>query len=429
MSWLVALAAFAGIMAIFSTVVTVAVEAFHKALSLRRSGLQEMLRSMHLNVVRRLDASLAEKDFKGLRNSAAEFADGMTRSPSYGGHGRWWWPSNWGLNISQRRFERLSKRQFAEQLAQTEFGKKLLRSDRASIQRVLSELAYEFDRVGVAQGDYFRRRAKVLSGVFAFGFVAIGNINAIEIYSSLARNEAVAGRAISFVESTFQQAPTAEIEPQAADGTEVVSDYLTAIDEIQLKTRLPVGRAYFPFCEGILVSGETVARRVDDRCDETPSHGQVRIPFVDETLFVPSALNQALKSPGNWFVWLMSVVATAGLLGLGAPFWFDLFNRAASLAGRQVVQAKQAAAAEDSAVVASLPAKRGSEEANIQEMTDSFLIAGGQASRALGGGGVAPMGARLGQSSLNVVSGPSSVEGQPQAGLRRPPGAVRGNKA
>ena len=42
MSWLVALVAFAGIMGVFSTVVTVAVEAYHKALSLRRSGLQEM---------------------------------------------------------------------------------------------------------------------------------------------------------------------------------------------------------------------------------------------------------------------------------------------------------------------------------------------------------------------------------------------------
>lgn len=428
MSWLVALAAFAGIMAIFSTVVTVAVEAFHKALSLRRSGLQEMLRSMHQSAIRRLDPSLSEKEGKTLRKEAARFANSMTRSPSYGGEGRWWWPSNWGLNISQRRFERLSKRQFAEQLSQTEFGRKLLRADRASIQRALSELAYEFDRVGVAQGDYFRRRAKVVSGLFAFGFVAIGNINAIEIYTSLARNEAMAGRAISFVESTFEGSAPAAPAIGSSSEKVVVDDYLSAIEQVQLQTRLPIGRAYFPFCEGILVSGDEAARRVDERCGDKPSDGSVKIPFTDQMLFVPSSINQAVESPGNWFVWLMSVIATAGLLGLGAPFWFDMFNKAASLAGRQVVQAKQAAAAEDSAGSQSLPSKRGGEDADIQEMTDAFLIAGGQASRSLAGGASAPMGARLGLSSLEVVSGARGGPERPaQPGLRRPPGAVRGD--
>jgi hypothetical protein len=387
-----------------------------------------MLRSMHANAIRRLDPSLSEEDLKARRKAAAEFANGMTRSPSYGGEGRWWWPSNWGLNISQRRFERLSKRQFAEQLAQTDFGKKLIGSDRASIQRVLSELAYEFDRLGVAQSDYFGRRAKVLSGLVAFSFVAIGNINAIEIYTSLARNEAMAGRAIGFVESTL--AGTAATAPAIGSSSEkeAVTDYLSAIDQVQLKTRLPVGRAYFPFCEGVLIAGEAVNRRVDDRCADTPSNGQLKIPFTEQMLFVPSSINHAFKSPGNWFVWLMSIIATAGLLGLGAPFWFDMFNKAASLAGRQIVQAKQAAAAEDKAVLPSLPSKRGGEDADIQEMTDSFLIAGGHASRALSGGASAPLGTRLGQSSLEVVGGGASGPGKPMLrGMRRAPGAVRGD--
>lgn len=425
MSWLVALAAFAGIMAVFSTVVTVAVEAFHKALSLRRSGLQEMLRSMHLNVITRLDASLPEEDRKALRKSAAEFANSMTKSPSYGGEGRWWWPSNWGLNISQRRFERLSKRQFAEQLAQTDFGRKLLKKDRATIQRVLSELAYEFDRVGVAQGDFFRRRAKVFSGLVAFGFVAIGNINAIEIYTGLARSEAVAGRAISFVEGTFDA--NGQILPgvSPAEKRETVESYMTAVEDVQAKTQLPVGRAYFPYCEGLQVAGEATRRVVDERCRADVAPLAFAIPFTEQNIEVPSSFRQAMVSPGNAFVWLMSIIATAGLLGLGAPFWFDVFNQAASMAGRQITQAKQAAV-DDSAGKGSSPSKRGGEEADLHEMTDSFLISGGQASRSRMGGASAPMGIRLGAASADTRPGASGPDRPAQTGLRRPPGAVRG---
>jgi hypothetical protein len=429
MNWLIALAAFAGIMAVFSTVVTVAVEAFHKALSLRRSGLQEMLRSMHTRVITRLDAGLPADDEKSVRKISSRFANVMTQSPSFGGQGRWWWPANWGLNISQRRLEHLSKRQLAEQLAQTDFGKRLIRADRVTIQRALTELAYEFDRIGVAQSTYFKARAKMLSGVFAFAFVAIGNINAIEIYQHLANNEATAGRTINFVEAVLSeemrsQPPTAGTEKQA------VSEYLDSIEKVQAQTRLPVGRAYFPFCEGLVLPGEPAPRRIDPRCRDTQAKLTLAIPFTDWAVNLPSAVSEAFRSPGNWLIWLLSIIATAGLLGLGAPFWFDVFNKASSLVGRQVVQAKTAAAAEDAkACQPSLPAKRGGEDANAPEMTDSFLIAGGQAHRAVCNGDVAPVGLRIGAASRETTGSsqsPPTPGPTGSSGIRRPPGAVKG---
>lgn len=429
MNWLVALAAFAGIMAVFSTVVTVAVEAFHKAFSLRRSGLQEMLRSMHVQAVTRMDGRLADKDRKALLKASSEFANTMTKSPSFGGEGRWWWPANWGLNISQRRLEHLSKRQFAEQIAQTDFGKELIRADRVTIQRALTELAYEFDRIGVAQSAYFKMRAKMLSGVFAFAFVAIGNINAIEIYQHLAANEATAGRTIEFVESVMAEEMRSQPELVMTEG-EVVSEYLDSIEKVKAQTRLPVGRAYYPYCEGLLIPGETEPRRLDPKCVGAPSRLTLSIPFTDQTLIIPSALSEAARSPGNWLIWLLSIIATAGLLGLGAPFWFDMFNKASALLGRQVTQAKQAAAAEDSkASLPTLPARRGGEDASAPEMTDSFLIAGGQAHRAVCNGNVAPVGLRIGAASREMT-GPASATTPAGAGsahpVRRPPGAVKG---
>lgn len=430
MSWLVALAAFAGIMAVFSTVVTVAVEAFHKALSLRRSGLQEMLRSMYARVITRVDPGLSQDDRKTRMKAAARFANNMTRSPSFGGEGRWWWPANWGLNLSQRKFENLSKRQFAEQLAETEFGQRLIGADRQTIQRTLAELAYEFDRTGVAQSAYFKRRAKMVSGLLAFVFVAIGNINAIEIYQHLARNEASAGRTINFVEAVLNE--NMRNEPQnGGSESEVVSQYIDSIQKVQAQTRLPIGRAYFPYCEGLALPGEAAPRPVDTRCRNGAASMQLPIPFTDKELSLPTSLAEAFRSPGNWLIWTLSIIATAGLLGLGAPFWFDVFNKAAALAGRQVTQAKDTAALEDSRARApSLPAKRGGEEADAAEMTDSFLIAGGQAHRALCNGDSAPLGLRLGPASQEAGAYARGSSPSPGSNsVRRPPGAAKGRSS
>jgi hypothetical protein len=447
MSWLVALAAFAGIMAVFSTVVTVAVEAYHKALSLRRSGLQEMLRAMHMRVIKRLDATLPEADQKALVKAASSFAKSMTQSPSYGGQGRWWWPANWGINISQRQFERLSKRQLAEQLSQTDFGKRLIQADRVTIQGVMAELAYEFDRIGAAQSDYFRRRAKMISGVFAFAFVAVGNINAIEIYKHLAESEANAGRAINFVEQVAAQRETykATLASDMASDEPDFEPYLSAIEEVRAQSQIPTGRAYFPYCEGLQLQApektagdtskiETQTRiNVDEGlCSDLNQKIEVWFFKRDWTVDLPAAFGNAVRKPGPWIVWLLSIIATAGLLGLGAPFWFDVFNKAAAMAGRQVTQAKAAAVEEDKKSEPSVPGKRGGENANISEMTDAFLASSGQIGRAGSMAAGAPLGARLGAASADLTGGappsPSAPAPSSGHGVRLPPGAVKGNR-
>jgi len=429
MSWLVALVAFAGIMAVFSTVVTVAVEAYHKAFSLRRSGLEEMLRSMHLQVVSRLDQTLTDGDRPTLIRASGEFAKAITLSPSYGGQGRWWWPSNWRLNISQRRFEHLSKRQLAEQLAMTEFGKRLVMADRTTIQRVMAEVAYQFDRIGAAQSDYFRRRAKVISGLFAFAFVAAGNINALEIYQHLASSEASSGRVIALVEQIAAEGGIVLPQAGAAEppGRLPEPSYLEAVARLQASSQLPVGRAYFPFCEGLEPAGGGPRQRVDTRCQEPAARLSLWVIDPQYSVSVPSVVGNALARPASWIVWLMSVIATAGLLGLGAPFWFDVFNRAAALAGRQVTQAKALAAAEDSRSRPSRPGARGGEDADAAEMADALLMAGGQAHRCGSAGPDAPAGLRLGPASAERTrpTGPPVSPALPGS-LRPAPGAVKG---
>jgi hypothetical protein len=98
MNWLLALLAFAGLMAVLSTVVTAAVEALHKLFSLRQAGLSEMLRALHDSVIVNIENGARTQTQRqalaragGSSRDARKFAEDVTRSPAFGGGGRWWW--------------------------------------------------------------------------------------------------------------------------------------------------------------------------------------------------------------------------------------------------------------------------------------------------------------------------------------------------
>jgi hypothetical protein len=147
--FLVALLAFAGVMAFLSTLVSVFIEALHKVFALRRSGLEEMLRAMHHNVLSRLDPAAATTldtsrfvTSPGDRQASA-FARRMTENVAFSGHGRFWWLRNIpGINwFFRRRHESLSTLQFVEQLARSDVGRSLRGLSRDMRQRALTAAA------------------------------------------------------------------------------------------------------------------------------------------------------------------------------------------------------------------------------------------------------------------------------------------------
>ncbi len=447
MNWLLALLAFAGLMAIFSTIVSISVEAVHKVLSLRRQGLEEMLRALHDGVVVDIEKGRQPRrevlHARGRSKEAADFAKAVTSVPSYGGGGRWWWPANWGLNLFQRRFERLTRRQFAEQMAATDFGERLAFKDRSQIRQAMSRLSYEFDRYGVAQSHFFRRRAKVIAGLSAFLFVTLANVNAIDLYMHLANDPEALNRTLSFVSSDDRTqlesrgaAVTARLETafddvaEAADG-ELNDADLTALreasvqinavlDTMRASTQLPMGHDLFPFCERPSADIE--------RCG--PAQAPRLFGVVVLPTWLPDWSERLISDPAEGIVWLLSMIATAGLLALGAPFWYRLFGNLAAMIGSTA--SLRVGGGESEADAEQRPArlgKRGGEDPDIEELTDSFLIAAGVAPTAHAE--TRPIGQRLGQASREAtgVAGADRAEAtgagpEPSdaAGLR---GAIR----
>ena len=393
MNWLLALLAFAGLMTILSTVVTISVEALHKVFSLRKSGLQEMLRALHdgmIEGVEREELTRSElQRANGRSETAARFANTMTRSPSYGGAGRWWWISNWGVNLFQRNFERLTPRQFAEQLAQTEFGQNLAERSRSQVRHTLSRASYEFNRIGVAQSAYFRQRAKVISGLTAFAFVCLGNVNLIEVYMHLSNDQRALSQTLSLVDAQNTATLQTLVDPSAmqteavqasSTSTPIGADQFAEILQLTNgQLQLPIGRDYFPFCEDTSFA--------PGNCDGEEVAWYQRL--IDE--------------PQEGIVWFLSLVASAGLLALGAPFWFDLFSKTAALVGRAATQ-RAIASGQATAPRMNEPRRPGDRDENpeLEELTDAFMIASGLERAPLSAGNV--VGMRLGPASSEAMT-------------------------
>lgn len=404
MNWILALLAFAGLMTILSTIVYIIVEALHKGFSLRKAGLSEMLRSLHDHVVVPLDKGessfVATQKQKKHSKEAVAFAKQIQDSPTYAGVQKWYSPSNWGINLNQRKFERLNRRQLVEQLAQTEFGQSLAKQGRSQIEFALSRVAYEFDRFGEAQSAYFKRRAKVLSGGVAFLFVIVANINVIDMYFYLAKNdqalnatlsalnadntdefriltENIQEKAQEFAEQLNEEGVTSK---EAFDTARDLHFYLT---ELQGGLNLPLGRDYFPYCANPMVDASRCAmdtKMVDGVLTVSEAPTSFKLFGIFEIKNVPPPIARIAHNWQTGLYWIFCMIASAGLLALGAPFWFDLFNKTASYVGTIAAGRTLKVAAETTQVAETTVARDQfdrTDKPNVAEMADAFLIASG----------------------------------------------------
>jgi hypothetical protein len=474
-----ALLAFTGVMAVLSTVVTVSVEALHKVFILRRAGLEEMLRALHDRVLVRLANTpgvwVDEDDSDGPGNKlgkpskgAVTFAKQMVESPSFAGHGRWWWLRNMPVIrwLFTRRFDRLSTLQFSEQLARTDVGKAMGDHDRDRMKQALSQAAYEFERYGAAQTDYFKRRAKTLSVLVAMVFAFTANVDAIHLFRTLMTEQGAADRVIGLMntdevqQQSVQAAaaadrmqalvtqldanPNAALSPDTlaalkADANTLDSNISTLSSKIgEAKTAtgslaglgLPIGRTAYPHCAAPDTGGDRAA-------EVAKPAGDTRCKASEASYIAPVSLgiaNIQVQPPWRLFnfdgaLWIIGVLGAGGLLGLGAPFWFDAFRRLAAIA--MPLKAQQAAAmstAPDGAPRQTQARDHGA--ADAETLTRGYEIAAGRpigADAASGAPDTPPLGRRVGASSADSAQrpppdpAPSPSGGAPLGGAPTPP--------
>ncbi|MEL7032185.1 MAG: hypothetical protein AAGL97_01340 [Pseudomonadota bacterium] len=377
MSFLLALAAFAAIVAVYSTVVTVLVEGLQKVLALRSAGMNEMLRAFYDQTLATLqpgDTPTADRaDLSANKkpsNAAKDFADSITRrTPSESL--KFWYIRSWPLigHIFASRRQKLSTLQFIESLAETKEGATLARHEPGQLREALTTAAYQYERLGETQSEYFQSRAKLLSVIVGMVVAIFINFDAITVYKELSTNAALSSRLTLAMD---QEKLNLVQKVAGADDAELESSSLMtpAIQQAAGDLRalgIPIGRKMFPHCEGYshtptdqiipvtssqaeaIVATEYFDRRCGKSRQQTVNQtwalsfedfltiqGASPSGFMDTAGYWISYRGHRVAAIGNnlqsFLMWALGVIVAGGLLGLGAPFWFKIFNRLSAMA-------------------------------------------------------------------------------------------------
>lgn len=436
-SFLMALIAFAAVFAVYSTIVTVLVEGMHRLLGLRSAGMSEMLRAFYDRTLASLQPDSTPPEAQapvgvtGVRGTpqARAFANSMAgRSPSESL--RWWYVRNWPLvrSFVNSQQARMTTLQFVERLAATPEGAALAQHDRPRLRRALTAAGYEFERLGQAQGVYFHQRAKLLSIAAGICVALFVNLDSVTMFRELARNNEISARLSLMGENARFAAIQAVAQSGDLSGGGAQGEQLTLVTEESQAAfanvasaasdfsalGLPVGPGMFPFCRDFMVrspseqsarlriEGQSQAGFRDERCQALLSPELNTVWAKDFDTYLQDHLDgrtgdvSAFERAGLWLryrterllvigrnpmpfvMWTLGILISGGLLGLGAPFWFNLFARAASVAAPS---ARLALGSPDQSVGAASQSARSGTVVRSQTTTDprdlerGFLIA------------------------------------------------------
>ena len=377
MSFLLALAAFAAIVAVYSTVVTVLVEGLQKVLALRSAGMNEMLRAFYDQTLASLQPSdtpdterASLEPGKKPSSAAKDFADSITRrTPSESL--KFWYIRNWPLigHVFASRRQKLTTLQFIESLAETKEGAALSRHQPGQLREALTTAAYQYERLGETQSEYFQSRAKLLSVIVGLIVAVFINFDAITVYKELSTNASLSSRLTLAMD---QEKLNLVQKVAGGDDTELESSSLMtpAIQQAAGDLRalgIPIGRKMFPHCEGyshtptdqVLTTNSSQADAIvaseyfDPRCGKSRQQTVNQtwaLSFQDFLTIEGASPSGYIDTAGYWFsyrghrvaaignnlqsflMWALGVIVAGGLLGLGAPFWFKIFNRLSAMA-------------------------------------------------------------------------------------------------
>jgi len=388
MSFLMALAAFAAIVTVYSTVVTVLVEGLHKLFGFRSAGMNELLRAFYDQNLSGLSSRLTGEDKERGSPNAASFADRLTkRAPSESL--RFWYLRSWPLirSFFSSRRKSLTTLQFIEGLAETPEGRLLAKQSPEGLRSSLRTVAYEFERLGESQTAYFRSRANLLSVLVGMAVALFVNFDAIAVYKELSRNSELSARLTLTAQQDFAAGFRADAGSNGAGSENKVSGNMQSLG-------IPTGRKMFPHCEGYaytdLVKTNTATQEatvnddyIDVRC------GKARQQVVNRvwgTSFAQYLAQKNVESPGvlrrsylwleyrggrvaavgsnlqTFLLWLLGIIVAGGLMGMGAPFWFRIFSRLSTIT-MPAAQAtlNQASASDRQKAIAATAAKEGND--------------------------------------------------------------------
>lgn len=327
MKWIQAALAFALIMLVLATIVTIILESFYKLLLTREKGFRLMMARMFDEVLKPRVGHL----LRGVTLAEARdrFLDTVTRNQAYE-------EKNNLLHerVQPDQLSSMTMMQFADRLADTDVGRAIARGGSEYVENAINDLAQKFDRFGAATSRRFQDHARFWCVLASVLLAFIANVDAVRLMQSLVRDQALTDQVIAkYGGAVSDEAPRPKDAVEALKAMselhdeEVISDdqFKTFKEDLataQMKLGelrgigLPVTIAAWPFCTSAVDESAIKKKAWDNKCQGAVTQSLVSLQGASEVA------KRLWTTDG--FAWLLSVLLAGALIGLGAPFWFDL---------------------------------------------------------------------------------------------------------
>ncbi len=361
MNYITALLAFAAFMTLASTLVAVILEGANRALDIQRKRLRALVGQFYRDAV---TPRIADVDAaSAAQEDGDQFATVLLADPAHG----------------TEQVRDLTVRQLMEQLAGTQAGAALRSLSRGTLQARLEALAYEFDRLGAASRERLRRRARVWSVVIAFVMAFSLNVDAFRLFGGLVQDRALTQLLIQAVDvddlqrqytdasNALARRPTDPVAQAELARLERTLADVRAAASLASGLHLPVGAMQYPYCLpysplfGAIAAADRAAAGAtaapapvtpaDPRCVQnglvrptppapacaskeggcTPAdlQGLLSTRMTNWWRDLPTSLLKRVNT--DTLHWFVGVLIAGGMIGLGAPFWFNVYRSIAAL--------------------------------------------------------------------------------------------------
>lgn len=341
MKWFDAMLAFALTMVVFSTMVTVLLEILYRVVHAREKIFKLMLERLFDQVLWPLVRErLASMNVAEVRNSFVHALIHNSAAADIGApiRGKW-------TRLARVDNSKLTVLEFAERLAGTEVGKAIAAGGEQRVTAIVNDLAQKYERFAHGSRAFLAERSLTLSIALSMVLAFALNVDAVVLYRSFihdAKLTSAINERFSLVAQEMKAANASLEKARAAgdlDNEQNVEEIKQRLEQMQVQFAdlksigLPIGYENFPGCSkpgaagasadkpagaGASANGDPAVAAVDiGNCALVPAEVRGKGAWAGIAHNVWNAFPQFL-------FWIACVLLGGLLIGLGAPFWFDL---------------------------------------------------------------------------------------------------------
>jgi hypothetical protein len=316
MKWLEALLAFALTMIVFSTMVSVILEMIYRFLREREKLFVLMLERLFNQVLWPLVRQrLSQMNIADVRR---DFVDALARNTAAAD------PDAVSRRRGLRRIDnsKMTVLEFAERLAGTDVGKAIAAEGQARVVAIVNDLAQKYERFCAGARTFLMERSLTYTLFISILLAFALNIDAVVLFRSFVQDEKLRQAVVARYDVIVQEMKEAEAALAKAK-TEPGEDAKKNLEQIEARRKelqrqaadlidvgLPIGYENFPGClkPGIRTSVDI---------------GDCNMP-AEVKGFLSGMWHNATQRTPQFLFWVVSVILGGLLIGLGAPFWFDV---------------------------------------------------------------------------------------------------------